>query len=109
MTRPALYEPLPPAALFSLESPTTMNRPKTLCDIAGHALGGLLANPEWMKWAKEEASKPSNGDVPAQFARIAVKYAERVIEEIESRDDSAKHWLNAERTGGTSGAVTGSA
>lgn len=72
-----------------------MNRSKTLCDIAGHALGGMLANPEWMAWAKEQASMPSNGDVPAQFARIAVKYAERVIDEIESRDDSAKHRLNA--------------
>lgn len=54
----------------------------------------MLANPEWMAWAKEQAAMPSNGDVPAQFARIAVKYAERVIDEIESRNDSAKQWLN---------------
>ena len=71
-----------------------MNRLKILCDLAGHALGGMLANPEWMAWAKEQAGIPSNGDVPAQFARIAVTYAERVIGEIESRDDSAKRWLN---------------
>lgn len=66
-----------------------MNKSKALCDIAGHALGGMLANPEWMAWAKEQAAIPCGGDVPAQFARIAVNYAERVIDEIESRSD----WL----------------
>ena len=39
-----------------------------LADLAGHALAGMLANPEWMALAKEECRKPGNGDVPNFFA-----------------------------------------
>jgi len=58
--------------------------------LAGQALGGMMSNPEWMKFAKEEASEEGRGDVPHQFAYIAVKYAERTIDLIEEgeTDDS---------------------
>ena len=38
----------------------------------------MLANPEWMKVAKDEANTPSHGDVPDQFAILAVRYARLV-------------------------------
>lgn len=57
---------------------------------AAQALGGMLANPEWMKLAKKEACEPGNGDVPHQFARIAALYAERTMVMVEEREKGYK-------------------
>lgn len=54
--------------------------------LAGHALGGMMANPEWMKFAKARAGEGGNGDVPHQFAHIAAKYAERTLDLIEEAE-----------------------
>lgn len=59
--------------------------------VAGRALGGMMSNPEWMKFAKEEASQEGRGDVPHQFAVIAVKYAERTLDLIEEGEADASN------------------
>jgi hypothetical protein len=50
--------------------------------LAGCALQGMLSNPQWMEVAKEESVVQGRGDVPSQFAKFAVRYAEKTVEEI---------------------------
>jgi hypothetical protein len=65
-------------------------RTQILCQMAGQALGGMLANPYWMNYAKKNASEPSNGDVPDHFARIAAIYAQRTLDELIKQDFSVR-------------------
>lgn len=50
--------------------------------LAGCALTGMLSNPQWTETAQKEASVPGSGDVPEQFAKLAARYAQRTLKEI---------------------------
>ena len=59
-------------------------RALTLRHLAAQALNGMLANPEWMKLAKEECSRPGCGhDVPTFFGELAARYARDALSEVE--------------------------
>jgi len=62
---------------FKMKNQNDVIKNDAMLYLAGQALAGMMANPEWMRYAKEEASEPGRGDVPDQFAKISVLYAER--------------------------------
>ena len=55
--------------------------------LAGQALNGMLANPEWMKCAKDHIDTPGSGDIPHYFATVATRYAHDCLDQIEQLDD----------------------
>lgn len=63
----------------------------TLRYLAGQALNGMLANPDWMAVAKKETDGPGRGDIPEFFGRVAARYARDTLNAIEADEPNIVH------------------
>jgi len=61
-----------------------MTRREEIIQIAGSILGGMMCNPNWLKYAQERAATPDQGDVPHQYVSVAKIYAERLIDLVDA-------------------------